>query len=61
MQFQPRLTQADYQTIFDMKARGITQVRIAAYIGCTQAHVSDVLLGKVAGARSGLKATPPDA
>lgn len=56
-----KYTQADYTTIHDMYARGITQVRIAAYVGCSQQLVSDVLRGCVAGARSGLKATPPDA
>lgn len=53
--------QDDYATIRDMYARGITQVRIAAYVGCSQQLVSDVLHNRVAGARSSFKTTPPDA
>ena len=54
-----RLAQADYQTIRDMKARGVPQVRIAAYIGTTQCHISRILRGKVAAARNGLSTIPP--
>lgn len=54
-----RLTPGDYQEIRDMKARGITQVRIAAYIGTTQCHISRILRGQVVAARNGLSTIPP--
>ncbi|MFZ0178619.1 MAG: helix-turn-helix transcriptional regulator [Candidatus Dormiibacterota bacterium] len=56
-----KFTQDDYKTIRDLHTRGVTQVRIAAYVGCSQQTVSDVLTGRHSGARKVLKDQPLDA
>jgi transcriptional regulator with XRE-family HTH domain len=55
-----RWSMEDIQTILDLRARGLTQVRIAAYVGCSQMFVSKVLTGRTARARKLLKELPPD-
>lgn len=53
-----RLTPGDYQTIREMKARGITQAKIALFMDVTQCHISRILRGQVVAARDVPKNTP---